>query len=70
MIQNIEFREIVDFTRYELMGNLNLPTPEVFNESSEETKKEVYERAWYAVMNACTYMTAALNIDELQAPYK
>lgn len=70
MINNIDFKEVVDFTRYELLGNLNLPTPEVFNESSEEAKKEVYERVWHAVMNANTYMTAAINIDDLQAPYK
>lgn len=70
MIINIDFKEVVDFTRYELMGNLNLPTPEVFNESSENEKNEVYERVWYAFMNACSYMTAAMNIDEMQTPYK
>lgn len=70
MLQNIDFREVVDFTRYELLGNLSLMTPELFETVSESAKKESYERAWLAIMNACSYMTAALNIDDLQAQYK
>ena len=70
MIISVDFREVFDFTRYELLGHLHLPTPAEFNDSSEDEKNETYERAWSAIMNACQYMTAVLNIDEVQAQYK
>ncbi len=69
MKNTIDFREVVDFTRYELLGHVGLLTPSGFSELTDDKKTEVYERAWQAVMDACTYMTSALNIDELQTKH-
>lgn len=70
MTNIIDFRKVVDFVRFELLGDLHMPTPSEFNELSNEEKKEVYRRIWDAHIDACTYMTSALNIAELNDKHK
>lgn len=70
MNEKINFRNVAQVVRFELLGSLNMPTPSNFETLSDEEKAQIYEKLFDLHHDVCCYLSSALYLDELATKYE
>ena len=70
MKKTIDFKKVAEVLRFDILGSFHLKTPTDFESLPEEEQREYYRYVFYLFHDACTYLQANLNLDELTEKYK
>ena len=65
----IDFKQVAKVVRYTMLADLNLPTPQVFYEMTNEEKNTLYDDIFTNHHDICTFLTSHLDIDKLMSRY-
>ena len=65
----VDFKNVVDTVRFDLLGSIELPTPSGFEKLSDEEKARLYQQIWDLHHDMCCYLSSSLYIDEINKKY-
>ena len=65
----VDFKNVVDTVRFNLLGSIELPLPSEFERLDNEQKTQLYQRIFDLHHDMCCYLSSSLYIDELNKKY-
>ena len=65
----VDFKNVVDTVRFNLLGSIELPLPSEFERLDNEQKSQLYRRIFDLHHDMCCYLSSSLYIDELNKRY-
>ena len=69
MNKKIDFKQVAETVRFDLLGSIEMPTPCDFAILSAEEKISLYKRIFDLYHDVCCYLSSSLDIDELISKY-
>ena len=69
MKEKIDFCEVVNVVRMNMLGSIVLPLPSEFERLDEEKKSQLYQKIFELHHDMCCYLSSSLYIDELNKMY-
>lgn len=68
-MEKVDFKEVVKFVRFNILANVRSDTLGEFHNLPDDVKLSVYSESWRGIIDACNYISSALDIDKLQSNY-
>lgn len=65
----VDFKNVVNTVRFNLLGSIDLPLPSEFESLDEEQKSQLYRRIFDLHHDMCCYLSSSLYLDELNKRY-
>lgn len=65
----VDFKNVVNTVRFNLLGSIELPLPSEFERLDEEQKSHLYRRIFDLHHDVCCYLSSSLYLDELNKRY-
>lgn len=65
----VDFKNVVNTVRFNLLGSIELPLPSEFESLDEEQKSQLYRRIFDLHHDVCCYLSSSLYLDELNKRY-
>lgn len=69
MKEKIDFSEVANVVRFNMLGSINLPLTSEFERLDNEQKTQLYRRIYELYHDMCCYLSSSLYIDELNKRY-
>lgn len=69
MKEKIDFSEVANVVRFNMLNSIELPLPTEFERLDEEQKSQLYQRIFGLHHDMCCYLSSSLYIDELNKRY-
>lgn len=69
MKSNVDFKNVVMVTRFDLLGGNKIVLPQVFKNLTEEQKQEHFQELFDLFHDVCRYLQAHIELDELAEKY-
>ena len=70
MAKQVDFKNVAKQVRYDILGSFKMPVPEDFQMLSDKEQFELYNRLYELHHDCCRFLSASLEIDELNQDYK
>lgn len=70
MKKSIDFKEVVNEVRFDMMGQFQMVTPSEFSKMCEDDKIEFYTRLFDLHHDVCEMLSSALSIDKFRIKYE
>lgn len=65
----VDFKNVVNTIRFNLLGSIELPLPSEFESLDKEQKSQLYRRIFDLHHDMCCYLSSSLYLDELNKRY-
>lgn len=69
MKEKIDFSEVANVVRFNMLGSIELPLPSEFERLDNEQKSQLYQRIFDLHHDMCCYLSSSLYLDEINKKY-
>lgn len=69
MKTKVDFKEVANVVRFDMLGSLKMVTPEEFEKMSGADELEFYREVFDLHHDVCRYLQANLELDELSEKF-
>lgn len=69
MVENVNFKQVAYDVRFRIFGPFKMKTPKEFESLTEDQQMDYYRELFDLFHDACSYLSANLDMDNLMNKY-